>query len=271
MHLCTYGILGAYHIGNDTDGDDDDDNCGQLWAAMTSNAWVDDVNVAPFPLSVDEHLFSSIFRWGFVFKHFWTIICFQVYLDEHLISSSFDEHLFSSIFISQFEKLECLMFCHQMIGRKHFQLIDVFFKVGFLPCKTLWLWLCSKCWRHCHQKGENQNCIVHRIAYLKAMTNINIVKLSSSIYYFQNELLPYCPAELVARHANEYYQVWIRLDREFVIFLHIAFFTIDQSTNNHPGGQSPGCLPVWNCCLLLSSGELHEKKCQASSSSSSLL
>ena len=112
MHLCTYGILGAYHIGNDTDGDDDDDNCGQLWAVMTSNAWVDDVNVAPFPLSVDEHLFSSNFGWGVVFKNFWTIICFQVYLDEHLISSSFDEHLFSSIFISQFEKLECLMFCH---------------------------------------------------------------------------------------------------------------------------------------------------------------
>ena len=166
------------------------------------------------------------------------------------------------------------MFHHQMIGRKHFRFKWCFFKVRFLPCKTLWLWLCSKCWRHCHQKGENQNCIVHRIAYLQAMTNINILIIIVNLLFSERT------TALLPRWIGSSACKWIlpgmivktlRQDREYVIILHIAFFTFDQSSNNTPGGQSPRCLPVWNCCLLLSSGELHEKKCQASSSSSSSL
>ena len=33
------------------------------------------------------------------------------------------------------------------------------------------------------------------------------VLLKGDIVIKKNELLPYCPAELVAKHANEYYQV----------------------------------------------------------------
>jgi hypothetical protein len=35
----------------------------------------------------------------------------------------------------------------------------------------------------------------------------SLVRPVGDIVIKKNELLPYCPAELVARHANEYYQV----------------------------------------------------------------
>ena len=44
------------------------------------------------------------------------------------------------------------------------------------------------------------NCPCHHLEYLK-------LGIISKLVISQNELLPYCPAELVARHANEYYQV----------------------------------------------------------------
>ena len=44
---------------------------------------------------------------------------------------------------------------------------------------------------------------------INAMQSLQWLKIWAFSNLFQNELLPYCPAELVARHANEYYQVWL--------------------------------------------------------------
>ena len=52
-------------------------------------------------------------------------------------------------------------------------------------------------------------CHHHHLEYLKFIS--------------QNELLPYCPAELVARHANEYYQVTSTIIIVFIVLNIFAF------------------------------------------------
>jgi len=67
-------------------------------------------------------------------------------------------------------------------------------------------WIHSK--NMCHLDVKLDNILVFRSDFsLVKLCDFGSVKPFGDIVIKKNELLPYCPAELVARHANEYYQV----------------------------------------------------------------
>jgi len=60
----------------------------------------------------------------------------------------------------------------------------------------------------CHLDVKLDNILVFRSDFsLVKLCDFGSVRSAGDIVIKKNELLPYCPAELVARHANEYYQV----------------------------------------------------------------
>jgi len=60
----------------------------------------------------------------------------------------------------------------------------------------------------CHLDVKLDNILVFRSDFsLVKLCDFGSVRCAGDIVIKKNELLPYCPAELVARHANEYYQV----------------------------------------------------------------
>ena len=67
-------------------------------------------------------------------------------------------------------------------------------------------------WMHsknlCHLDVKLDNILVFRSDFTKVkLCDFGSVKSQGDIVIKKNELLPYCPPELVAKHANEYYQV----------------------------------------------------------------
>ena len=67
-------------------------------------------------------------------------------------------------------------------------------------------------WMHsknlCHLDVKLDNILVFRSDFTKVkLCDFGSVKAQGDIVIKKNELLPYCPPELVAKHANEYYQV----------------------------------------------------------------
>ena len=67
-------------------------------------------------------------------------------------------------------------------------------------------------WMHsknlCHLDVKLDNILVFRSDFSKVkLCDFGSVKAQGDIVIKKNELLPYCPPELVAKHANEYYQV----------------------------------------------------------------
>ena len=67
-------------------------------------------------------------------------------------------------------------------------------------------WIHSK--NLCHLDVKLENILVFRSDFsLVKLCDFGSVKPSGDIVIKKNELLPYCPAELVAKHANEWYQV----------------------------------------------------------------
>ena len=67
-------------------------------------------------------------------------------------------------------------------------------------------WIHSK--NLCHLDVKLDNILVFKSDFsLVKLCDFGSVKPSGDIVIKKNELLPYCPAELVAKHANEYYQV----------------------------------------------------------------
>merc|ERR1711892_1358177 len=67
-------------------------------------------------------------------------------------------------------------------------------------------WIHSK--NLCHLDVKLDNILVFKSDFsLVKLGDFGSVKPSGDIVIKKNELLPYCPAELVAKHANEYYQV----------------------------------------------------------------
>ena len=74
-------------------------------------------------------------------------------------------------------------------------------------------------WMHsknlCHLDVKLDNILVFRSDFTKVkLCDFGSVKAQGDIVIKKNELLPYCPPELVAKHANEYYQV-ITIFRDF--------------------------------------------------------
>ena len=60
----------------------------------------------------------------------------------------------------------------------------------------------------CHLDVRLDNILVFRSDFsLVKLCDFGSVRTQGDIVIKKNELLPYCPAELVAKHANEYYQV----------------------------------------------------------------
>ena len=51
--------------------------------------------------------------------------------------------------------------------------------------------------------------LIHWFLSRVKLCDFGSVKSQGDIVIKKNELLPYCPPELVAKHANEYYQVII--------------------------------------------------------------
>lgn len=67
-------------------------------------------------------------------------------------------------------------------------------------------WVHSK--NLCHLDVKLDNILVFRSDFSKVkLCDFGSVKTQGDIVIKKNELLPYCPPELVAKHANEYYQV----------------------------------------------------------------
>jgi serine/threonine-protein kinase SBK len=67
-------------------------------------------------------------------------------------------------------------------------------------------WIHSK--NLCHLDVKLDNILVFKSDFsLVKLCDFGSVKHVGDIVIKKNELLPYCPAELVAKHANEYYQV----------------------------------------------------------------
>jgi len=67
-------------------------------------------------------------------------------------------------------------------------------------------------WMHsknlCHLDVKLDNILVFRSDFSRVkLCDFGSVKSQGDIVIKKNELLPYCPPELVAKHANEYYQV----------------------------------------------------------------
>ena len=67
-------------------------------------------------------------------------------------------------------------------------------------------------WMHsknlCHLDVKLDNILVFRSDFTRVkLCDFGSVKTQGDIVIKKNELLPYCPPELVAKHANEYYQV----------------------------------------------------------------
>ena len=83
-------------------------------------------------------------------------------------------------------------------------------------------------WMHsknlCHLDVKLDNILVFRSDFTKVkLCDFGSVKAQGDIVIKKNELLPYCPPELVAKHANEYYQV-ITIFRDFFANLFHDFF-----------------------------------------------
>ena len=69
-------------------------------------------------------------------------------------------------------------------------------------------WVHSK--NLCHLDVKLDNILVFKSDFTKVkLRDFGSVKSQGDIVIKKNELLPYCPPELVAKHANEYYQVII--------------------------------------------------------------
>lgn len=67
-------------------------------------------------------------------------------------------------------------------------------------------WIHSK--NLCHLDVKLDNILVFKSDFsLVKLCDFGGVRVQGDIVIKKNELLPYCPAELVAKHANEYYQV----------------------------------------------------------------
>ena len=67
-------------------------------------------------------------------------------------------------------------------------------------------WIHSK--NLCHLDVKLDNILVFKSDFtLVKLCDFGAVRHQGDIVIKKNELLPYCPAELVAKHANEYYQV----------------------------------------------------------------
>ena len=67
-------------------------------------------------------------------------------------------------------------------------------------------WVHSK--NLCHLDVKLDNILVFKSDFTKVkLCDFGSVKSQGDIVIKKNELLPYCPPELVAKHANEYYQV----------------------------------------------------------------
>ena len=60
----------------------------------------------------------------------------------------------------------------------------------------------------CHLDVKLDNILVFKsdFSWVK-LCDFGSVRAQGDIVIKKNELLPYCPSELVAKHANEYYQV----------------------------------------------------------------
>ena len=69
-------------------------------------------------------------------------------------------------------------------------------------------WVHSK--NLCHLDVKLDNILVFKSDFTKVkLCDFGSVKSQGDIVIKKNELLPYCPPELVAKHANEYYQVCV--------------------------------------------------------------
>ena len=82
-------------------------------------------------------------------------------------------------------------------------------------------------WMHsknlCHLDVKLDNILVFRSDFTKVkLCDFGSVKAQGDIVIKKNELLPYCPPELVAKHANEYYQVIFF--RDFFFYQIISLF-----------------------------------------------
>merc|ERR1712012_700582 len=103
----------------------------------------------------------------------------------------------------------------------------------------------------CHLDVKLDNILVFRSDFsLVKLCDFGSVRNAGDIVIKKNELLPYCPAELVARHANEYYQV----DRVQDVFQFgiVVFYCLQ--------GILPWQKPTWPTRTLVSSaaGEARE-------------
>ena len=60
----------------------------------------------------------------------------------------------------------------------------------------------------CHLDVKLDNILVFKSDFSRVkLCDFGSVRTQGDIVIKKNELLPYCPPELFARHANEYYQV----------------------------------------------------------------
>ena len=80
-------------------------------------------------------------------------------------------------------------------------------------------WVHSK--NLCHLDVKLDNILVFKSDFTKVkLCDFGSVKSQGDIVIKKNELLPYCPPELVAKHANEYYQV----KKKYHYFFHLTNF-----------------------------------------------
>ena len=92
-------------------------------------------------------------------------------------------------------------------------------------------WVHSK--NLCHLDVKLDNILVFKSDFTKVkLCDFGSVKSQGDIVIKKNELLPYCPPELVAKHANEYYQV-ILLFFVFMITQPLAGFFILLSNSRN--------------------------------------